>query len=78
MMKKLIPSYVRVPLIFAIVLGGLEFFIDSGDRPAFIKFPMVALFLVIVVMLGDSLNSERILNRSCVSFFFDPVVAAFF
>lgn len=50
-MKKLIPAYVRVPLIFAIVLGGLEFFIDSGDRPAFIKFPMVALFLVIFLFL---------------------------
>lgn len=51
MMKKLIPAYIRVPLIFAIVLGGLEFFIDSGDRPAFIKFPMVAVFLGIFLFL---------------------------
>ena len=50
-MKKLIPAYIRVPLIFAIVLGGLEFFIDSGDRPAFIKFPMVAVFLGIFLFL---------------------------
>jgi cytochrome c oxidase cbb3-type subunit III len=50
-MKKLIPSYVRVPLIFAIVLGAMEYFIDSGDRPAFIKFPMVALFLVVFLFL---------------------------
>ena len=44
-MKKLIPSsYVRVPLLFAVVFAALEYFIDSGDRPAF-KVSMVALFL---------------------------------
>jgi cytochrome c oxidase cbb3-type subunit III len=50
-MKKLIPSYVRVPLIFAFVFGALEYFIDSGDRPAFIKYPMVSLFLVVFMFL---------------------------
>ena len=50
-MKKLIPSYVRVPLIFAIVFAALEYFIDSGDKPAFIKFPMVALFLGVFLFL---------------------------
>jgi cytochrome c oxidase cbb3-type subunit 3 len=50
-MKKLIPVYVRVPLIFASVFAALEYFIDSGDRPAFIKYPMVALFLVVFLFL---------------------------
>lgn len=50
-MKKLIPSYVRVPLLFAFVFAALEYFIDSGDRPAFIKFPMVALFLGVFLFL---------------------------
>jgi cytochrome c oxidase cbb3-type subunit 3 len=50
-MKKLIPSYVRVPLIFAIVLGAMEYFIDSGEQPAFIKFPMVGLFLIVFLFL---------------------------
>lgn len=50
-MKKLIPSYVRVPLLFAIVFAALEYFIDSGDKPAFIKFPMVALFLGVFLFL---------------------------
>jgi len=50
-MKKLIPSYVRVPLIFAFVFGALEYFIDSGDHPAFIKYPMVSLFLVVFLFL---------------------------
>lgn len=50
-MKKLIPSYVRVPMIFAVVFAALEFFIDSGDQPAFIKYPMVALFLAVFMFL---------------------------
>ncbi|MGV7107432.1 cbb3-type cytochrome c oxidase N-terminal domain-containing protein [Flavobacterium sp. U410] len=50
-MKKLIPAYIRVPLIFAIVMGALEYFIDSGDKPAFIKYPMVALFLGVFLFL---------------------------
>ncbi|MCA6422395.1 MAG: c-type cytochrome [Flavobacterium sp.] len=50
-MKKLIPVYVRVPLIFAIVFGAMEYFIDSGDQPAFIKFPMVGLFLAVFLFL---------------------------
>ena len=50
-MKKLIPSYVRVPLIFAIVFIALEYFIDSGDKPAFIKYPMVSIFLAVFLFL---------------------------
>ena len=50
-MKKLIPSYVRVPLLFAVVFAALEYFIDSGAKPAFIEFPMVALFLGVFLFL---------------------------
>lgn len=50
-MRKIIPVYVRVPLIFAAVFGAMEFFIDSGDKPAFVKFPMVSLFLAVFLFL---------------------------
>jgi cytochrome c oxidase cbb3-type subunit III len=50
-MKKIIPSYVRVPLLFAIVLGAMEYFIDSGDKPAFVEYPMVSLFLGVFLFL---------------------------
>lgn len=50
-MKKLIPAYLRVTLVFFAVLGAMEYFIDSGDRPAFIKFPMVSLFLFVFLFL---------------------------
>jgi cytochrome c oxidase cbb3-type subunit 3 len=50
-MKKIFPVYVRVPAIFFAVFMALEYFIDSGDRPAFIKFPMVSLFLLVFLFL---------------------------
>ncbi|MEZ7513892.1 cbb3-type cytochrome c oxidase N-terminal domain-containing protein [Flavobacterium frigidarium] len=50
-MKKLIPSYVRVLVIFFFVFGVMEYFIDSGEQPAFIKYPMVSLFLFVFLFL---------------------------
>ncbi|MEN9929330.1 MAG: hypothetical protein RLZZ231_1251 [Bacteroidota bacterium] len=50
-MKKLLPIYVRVPLVFFTVFGAMEFFIDSGDRPAFLKYPMVSIFLFVFLFL---------------------------
>lgn len=50
-MKKLIPSYIRVPLIFLAVVGAMEYFIDSVDDFAFVKYPMIALFLFVFLFL---------------------------
>ena len=50
-MKKFTPSYVRVPLIFALVAGAMEYYIDSGSKPAFIEYPMVAVFLGVFLFL---------------------------
>ncbi|WP_310559091.1 cbb3-type cytochrome c oxidase N-terminal domain-containing protein [Flavobacterium sp.] len=50
-MKKLIPSYIRVLVVFFAVFAAMEYFIDSGDRPAFLKFPLVALFLLVFLFL---------------------------
>lgn len=50
-MKNNFPVYVRVPLIFFTVFMVMEYFIDSGDRPAFIKFPMVTVFLLVFLFL---------------------------
>lgn len=50
-MKNFIPAYLRVPIIFFAVFGAMEFFIDSGDRPAFIKYPMLTLFLFVFLFI---------------------------
>jgi cytochrome c oxidase cbb3-type subunit 3 len=50
-MKKLIPAYIRVLLVFFATFGAMEYFIDSGDRPAFLKYPMVSVFLFVFLFL---------------------------
>lgn len=50
-MKKLFPVYVRVPVLFAIGFILVEYFIDSGDRPAFLKYPLVSIFLLVFLFL---------------------------
>lgn len=50
-MRHLIPSWVRVPVIFFIIFGAVEFFIDSGEKPAFIEYPVVLGFLLLVLLI---------------------------
>ena len=50
-MRKLIPSYIRVPALFFIIAGLVEYFVDSGDQPAFIEKPVVMVFLMLVLLI---------------------------
>ena len=50
-MRNLIPSWIRVPVAFFIIFGAVEFFIDSGEKPAFIEYPAVLLFLLLVLLI---------------------------
>ncbi|HKK12087.1 MAG TPA: cbb3-type cytochrome c oxidase N-terminal domain-containing protein [Flavobacteriaceae bacterium] len=50
-MRRLTPSWIRVPVIFFIIVGLVEYFVDSGDQPAFIAQPIILLFLVLVLII---------------------------
>lgn len=50
-MRNLFPSWIRVPIVFFIIFGAVEFFIDSGEKPAFIEYPAVVLFLLLVLLI---------------------------
>lgn len=50
-MRNLVPSWIRVPVAFFIIFGAVEFFIDSGEKPAFIEYPVVLLFLFLVLLI---------------------------
>lgn len=50
-MRQFIPSWVRVPVVFFIIFGIVEYFIDSGDKPAFMEQPIVLLFLLLVLII---------------------------
>ncbi|PWK17866.1 cbb3-type cytochrome c oxidase N-terminal domain-containing protein [Xanthomarina spongicola] len=68
-MRNLIPSWVRVPVVFFIIFGLVEYFANSGRQPAFIEYPMVLLFLVFVLFLLIAIEAivnalENILYQS--------------
>ncbi|MBU2947750.1 cbb3-type cytochrome c oxidase N-terminal domain-containing protein [Zobellia uliginosa] len=50
-MKNTSTWWIKIPLIFFIIFGITEFVVDSGEMPAFIKYPMVQVFLVFVLFL---------------------------
>ena len=50
-MRNLIPSWVRILVIFFLLFIGVEYFVESGDRPAFIEEPLILLFLLLVVFI---------------------------
>jgi len=50
-MRNLIPSWVRVLVIFFLLFIGIEYFVASGDRPAFLENPMILLFLILVLFI---------------------------
>ncbi|MFD2916192.1 cbb3-type cytochrome c oxidase N-terminal domain-containing protein [Psychroserpens luteus] len=52
-----IPSWIRIPAVFFIIVGLTEYFIDSGDKPAFIEQPLVALFLLLVLLILIAIES---------------------
>ncbi|WP_396603211.1 cbb3-type cytochrome c oxidase N-terminal domain-containing protein [Algibacter sp. R77976] len=50
-MRNFVPSWIRVPVVFFIIFGAVEFFIDSGEKPAFMVYPAVLLFLLLVLLI---------------------------
>ncbi|WP_420570871.1 cbb3-type cytochrome c oxidase N-terminal domain-containing protein [Kordia sp.] len=50
-MRNFIPSWVRVLTVFFLIFIGIEYFVESGDRPAFMAEPMIMLFLVLVLFI---------------------------
>jgi len=50
-MRNLIPSWVRVPVVFFIIVALVEYFIDSGGKPAFMEQPIILLFLLLVLLI---------------------------
>ena len=54
------PWWIRVPVLFFLILGLMEFFIDSGDKPAILEYPITQFFMLLVLMILIAI--ELILN----------------
>ena len=50
-MRRFIPSWIRVPVLFFTIAGIIEYFVDSGDKPAFIEKQEILLFLIFVLLI---------------------------
>ncbi len=63
-MKNYFPNFVRVPVIFFGFGGLLEYFIDSGSQPAFIRYPIVllVLFVFLVALISVEVMVSAINN----------------
>ncbi len=59
-MRTNIPWWIRIPVLFFLILGLMEYFIDSGDKPAIIEYPITQFFMLMVLLILIAI--ELILN----------------
>ncbi|MDC6361558.1 MULTISPECIES: cbb3-type cytochrome c oxidase N-terminal domain-containing protein [Flavobacteriaceae] len=45
------PWWIRVPVLFFLIFGLMEYFVDSGDKPAIIEYPITQVFMLLVLMI---------------------------
>jgi cytochrome c oxidase cbb3-type subunit 3 len=45
------PWWIRIPFFFFLIFGLMEYFIDSGEKPAFIEYPITQFFLLMVLLI---------------------------
>lgn len=50
-MKNTSPWWIRIPLIFFLIFGLMEYFVDSGDKPAIIEYPSAQIFMLTVLFI---------------------------
>ncbi|EPR72129.1 Cytochrome c oxidase subunit CcoP [Winogradskyella psychrotolerans RS-3] len=50
-MRNTIPSWLRIPVVFFIIVLLIEYFVESGDQPAFMEQPAILLFLLLVLLV---------------------------
>ncbi|MGB5701071.1 cbb3-type cytochrome c oxidase N-terminal domain-containing protein [Muriicola sp.] len=50
-MKNMTPWWIRIPFFFFLIFGLMEYFIDSGAKPAFIEYPIAQFFLLMVLLI---------------------------
>ena len=50
-MKNMSPWWIRIPVIFFLILGLMEYFIDSGVKPAIFEYPITQIFMLMVLLI---------------------------
>ncbi|NNJ88169.1 MAG: c-type cytochrome [Eudoraea sp.] len=50
-MRNSTPWWIRIPVLFFLIFGIMEYFVDSGAQPAFIKYPIAQFFLLMILLI---------------------------
>lgn len=50
-MRNLIPGWIWISGTFLVLIGATEYFVDSGDQFAFIKYPMLQLVFLVALLI---------------------------
>lgn len=50
-MKNMSPWWIRIPIIFFIIFGLMEYFIDSGEKLAILEYPITQFFMLMVLLI---------------------------
>jgi cytochrome c oxidase cbb3-type subunit 3 len=50
-MKNTKPWWLYITVLFFIILGLMEYFIDAGDKPAIIEYPAAQFFMIMILLL---------------------------
>lgn len=45
------PWWIRIPVMFFLIFGLMEYFIDSGDKPAIIEYPITQFFMLMILLI---------------------------
>lgn len=49
-MRHVMPAWIRIPAFLLIIIGIIEFFVDSGEQSAFLMYPVLQVALLIVLL----------------------------
>lgn len=68
-MKNTRPWWLYIVIIFFVVFGLMEYFIDSGDKPAIIEYPITQFFLfaILLLLIAVALILQSVENISFLS-----------
>ncbi len=63
-MKNMSPWWIRIPVLFFLIFGLMEYFIDSGEKPAIIEYPITQFFMlmVLLILIGIELILQSVEN----------------
>ncbi|WP_273565544.1 cbb3-type cytochrome c oxidase N-terminal domain-containing protein [Maribacter halichondriae] len=63
-MKNMAPWWIRIPVLFFLIFGLMEYFIDSGEKPAIIEYPITQFFMlmVLLILIGIELILQSVEN----------------